>query len=153
MRHPSAAAASLVCALSVTGLLGWFATGTARADNEQRYRWRNVEIVGGGYVPGIVFNQSEPDLVYARTDIGGAYRWDPHTNRWKPLLDWVSASSPTCRKPATSDSVWQGARRIIPRCTQAQKLMAFAEFSARTMPDNTGFASTTISSMQSRVQR
>lgn len=53
------------------------------------YTWRNVEIVGGGYVPGIVFNASEPGLVYARTDIGGAYRWNPRTERWVPLLDWV----------------------------------------------------------------
>ena len=55
----------------------------------QTYNWRNVEIVGGGYVPGIVFNASEPDLVYARTDIGGAYRWNPSTGRWVPLLDWI----------------------------------------------------------------
>jgi xyloglucan-specific exo-beta-1,4-glucanase len=53
------------------------------------YTWRNVEIAGGGFVPGIVFNQSERDLVYARTDIGGAYRWNPATGRWIPLLDWV----------------------------------------------------------------
>jgi xyloglucan-specific exo-beta-1,4-glucanase len=52
-----------------------------------RYRWRNVEIVGGGYVPGIIFNQSEPGLVYARTDIGGAYRLNSQTGRWVPLLD------------------------------------------------------------------
>lgn len=54
-----------------------------------RYRWRNAEIVGGGFVPGIVFNQSEPNLIYARTDIGGAYRWDNWHQRWIPLLDWV----------------------------------------------------------------
>ena len=53
------------------------------------YAWRNVEVVGGGYVPGIIFNTSEPGLVYARTDIGGAYRWDARDNRWIPLLDWV----------------------------------------------------------------
>jgi hypothetical protein len=53
------------------------------------YRWKNVEIVGGGYVPGIIFNQSEPGLVYARTDIGGAYRWNRHQNRWIPLLDSI----------------------------------------------------------------
>jgi photosystem II stability/assembly factor-like uncharacterized protein len=55
----------------------------------QSYTWRNVEIVGGGYVPGIIFNTSEPDLIYARTDIGGAYRWNPNTRRWIPLLDWI----------------------------------------------------------------
>ncbi|MEH1128550.1 xyloglucanase [Micromonospora sp. CPCC 206061] len=53
------------------------------------YRWRNVEMVGGGFVPGIVFNQTEPGLVYARTDIGGAYRWHARQRRWVPMLDWV----------------------------------------------------------------
>src|SRR6185295_9436501 len=58
-------------------------------DDGQDYNWRNVEIVGGGYVPGIIFNQTEPGLVYARTDIGGAYRLNKHTNRWVPLLDSI----------------------------------------------------------------
>ncbi len=53
------------------------------------YTWRNAEIDGGGFVPGIIFNQSEPGLAYARTDIGGAYRWNPATSRWIPLLDSV----------------------------------------------------------------
>src|SRR5205085_9989671 len=55
-----------------------------------QYTWRNVQIVGGGFIPGIVFNQTEANLVYARTDIGGAYRLDPTTNRWVPLLDSMS---------------------------------------------------------------
>ena len=54
------------------------------------YVWRNVEIVGGGFVPGIVFSPKQPDLIYARTDIGGAYRWNPAAKRWMPLTDWVS---------------------------------------------------------------
>lgn len=54
-----------------------------------QYTWRNVQIFGGGFIPGIVFNQTEPNLVYTRTDIGGAYRLDPATNRWVPLLDSI----------------------------------------------------------------
>jgi xyloglucan-specific exo-beta-1,4-glucanase len=53
------------------------------------YTFRNAEIVGGGFVTGIVFNQSEPGLVYARTDIGGAYRLDTASRRWIPLTDWI----------------------------------------------------------------
>ncbi len=57
----------------------------------QQYTWRNVVIGGGGgFVPGIVFSPRQPNLVYARTDIGGAYRWDNDANRWIPLLDWIS---------------------------------------------------------------
>jgi len=48
-----------------------------------------VQIVGGGFVPGIIFNQTEPGLVYARTDIGGAYRQDPVTKRWISLTDGI----------------------------------------------------------------
>ncbi|MFC8425552.1 cellulose binding domain-containing protein [Streptomyces sp. NPDC057236] len=53
------------------------------------YTWKNARIDGGGFVPGIVFNRSEKDLAYARTDIGGAYRWQESTRTWTPLLDSV----------------------------------------------------------------
>jgi xyloglucan-specific exo-beta-1,4-glucanase len=79
-----AMAAALVLGIGMTGL-----TGLAAAHTSQPYAWRNVEIVGGGFVPGIIFNQSEPGLIYARTDIGGAYRWDEVAQRWVALLDWV----------------------------------------------------------------
>ncbi|MCQ4208672.1 cellulose binding domain-containing protein [Streptomyces longispororuber] len=53
------------------------------------YTWKNARIDGGGFVPGIVFNRTEKNLAYARTDIGGAYRWDQDTKSWTPLLDSV----------------------------------------------------------------
>ena len=56
---------------------------------QDAYTWDNAQIAGGGFVPGIVFSETEPGLAYARTDIGGAYRWDDATERWDPLLDWV----------------------------------------------------------------
>ncbi|RSS38321.1 xyloglucanase [Streptomyces sp. WAC05858] len=57
---------------------------TAQADAST---WKNVRVDGGGFVPGIVFNRKEKNLAYARTDIGGAYRWDQSGKRWVPLLD------------------------------------------------------------------
>ncbi|MEV5432081.1 cellulose binding domain-containing protein [Streptomyces sp. NPDC052701] len=53
------------------------------------YTWKNARIDGGGFVPGIVFNRTEKNLAYARTDIGGAYRWQEATKTWTPLLDHV----------------------------------------------------------------
>ncbi|MEU0196131.1 cellulose binding domain-containing protein [Streptomyces afghaniensis] len=53
------------------------------------YTWKNARIDGGGFVPGIVFNRSEKNLAYARTDIGGAYRWQQASKTWTPLLDSV----------------------------------------------------------------
>jgi hypothetical protein len=53
------------------------------------YTWKNARIDGGGFVPGIVFSRTEKDLAYARTDIGGAYRWQEASKTWTPLLDHV----------------------------------------------------------------
>ncbi|MEU3285704.1 cellulose binding domain-containing protein [Streptomyces longwoodensis] len=55
----------------------------------ESYTWRNARIDGGGFVPGIVFNRKEKNLAYARTDIGGAYRWQESSRTWTPLLDSV----------------------------------------------------------------
>jgi photosystem II stability/assembly factor-like uncharacterized protein len=54
------------------------------------YVWKNVQYVGGGFVDGIVFHPTEKGLFYCRTDMGGAYRRNPETMRWEPLLDWLS---------------------------------------------------------------
>jgi photosystem II stability/assembly factor-like uncharacterized protein len=56
----------------------------------QPYTWKSVQIVGGGFVDGIVFHPTAKGVRYARTDMGGAYRWNELTRRWDPLLDWVS---------------------------------------------------------------
>ena len=54
------------------------------------YTWKSVQMVGGGFVDGVIFHPTERNLRYARTDIGGAYRWDETEKRWEPLLDWIS---------------------------------------------------------------
>jgi hypothetical protein len=53
------------------------------------YRWRSVEIMGGGFVTGIEFSKVARDLVYARTDVGGAYRLNPKDDSWIPLTDFL----------------------------------------------------------------
>src|SRR5690606_11743642 len=62
----------------------------SHAAASESYQWRKVLTGGGGgFVPGIIFNPTERNLIYARTDIGGAYRWNPADNSWIQLLDWV----------------------------------------------------------------
>src|SRR5579862_2467447 len=55
----------------------------------QPYTWKSVQMVGGGFVDGIVFHPTAKGVAYARTDIGGAYRWDARARRWQPILDWL----------------------------------------------------------------
>ena len=57
------------------------------------YAWNNVKIVGGGYVTGVYFHPKQPNLMYARTDVGGAYRWGPNDKQWVPLLDFTTRAN------------------------------------------------------------
>ncbi|MFF0025874.1 1,4-beta-glucanase [Streptomyces sp. NPDC004082] len=59
----------------------------AREAGAAPYRWRNVVIGGTGFVTGVLFHPTVRGLAYARTDIGGAYRWEQRTARWTPLTD------------------------------------------------------------------
>ncbi len=54
----------------------------------QAYTWKNVKVVAGGFIPGIVFNTTQPGLAYCRTDIGSSYKWDAAAKKWIPLTDW-----------------------------------------------------------------
>ncbi len=54
------------------------------------YNWKSVQIVGGGFVDGIIFHPKAKGVRYCRTDMGGAYRWNNATKRWEPLLDFIS---------------------------------------------------------------
>ncbi|WP_121749444.1 sialidase family protein [Streptomyces sp. E2N166] len=68
-----------------------FTPGRAQAaehpDGARPYRWRNVVVGGTGFITGVLFHPRVRGLAYARTDIGGAYRWDDRAARWVPLLD------------------------------------------------------------------
>jgi hypothetical protein len=56
----------------------------------QQYNWKSVQIRGGGFVDGLIYHPTEKGLLYCRTDMGGAYKWNDVSKEWEPLLDWVS---------------------------------------------------------------
>ncbi|MFI1724902.1 1,4-beta-glucanase [Streptomyces sp. NPDC020489] len=76
------AAAAALTALPVTQARAHAAETAASS-----YRWRNVFIGGTGFVTGVLFHPTVRGLAYARTDIGGAYRWDSKASAWVPLTD------------------------------------------------------------------
>ena len=58
-----------------------------------QYSWTNARIVGGGYVTGLYFHPNSQNLMYARTDVGGAYRRGPNDAQWVPLMDFISPAN------------------------------------------------------------
>jgi len=73
-------------------LLGGVESLWGQTPRAERYVWRAVTMGGGGFVDGIIFHPTVKDLMYARTDVGGAYRWDAADGKWVALNDWLSAA-------------------------------------------------------------
>lgn len=77
------------------------------------YVWKNVVILGGGFVSGVVFSPVRAGVVYARTDVGGAYRMNADKS-WTPLTDHFGRS----------DSNLTGVESIAPDPLDANKVYA-----------------------------
>jgi hypothetical protein len=84
--------------------------GWAQSPKLVRYEWRNVTIRGGGFVTGLLFHPREKNLLYARTDVGGAYRSDDAGGHWVPITDWIAGMDFTGIESFAIDS--QDANRI-----------------------------------------
>jgi hypothetical protein len=81
-------AAILVLGLAASVLLNTSQTQAA----SQPYTFKSVRTgAGGGFIVDVIFHPKQKDLIYAKTDIGGAYRWNPSTSTWTQLFNFVTA--------------------------------------------------------------
>ncbi len=55
--------------------------------------WTSVKWGGGGYVTGLIYHPANASLLYARTDVGGAYRWNATNSTWTPITDGIGFGS------------------------------------------------------------
>lgn len=55
-----------------------------------KYKFHSLSVPGGGFVTGFVFHPYQKNILYARTDIGGIYRFDFENNKWHSLADWIT---------------------------------------------------------------
>ena len=62
------------------------------------YKFANAPIPGGGFVTGLLFHRGE-NLLYARTDVGGAYRFDNRSGSWNSFMDSVDGISTELARP------------------------------------------------------
>ncbi|HEV8692257.1 MAG TPA: hypothetical protein VGQ91_18270, partial [Ideonella sp.] len=54
--------------------------------------WSSAKIGGGGYVTGLIYHPTSANVLYARTDVGGAYRWNQSNSSWVPITDGFGAA-------------------------------------------------------------
>jgi len=118
------------------------------------YIWDSVAIGGGGFVTAVIPSRSEPGIAYARTDVGGAYRWDAKEGRWTALLDWVGEDQTgllgidsLAIDPHNAANVWllagiaylNGGRTAVLRSTDYGKTFTSVDVTAQFKTHGNGF--------------
>jgi len=149
-----AASAALVAAVAPGPLHAAGQAATIPAAAGVPYTWDSVAIGGGGFVTAVIPSRSEPNVAYARTDVGGAYRWDGKSQRWTALLDWVGEDQTgllgidaLAIDPHNAANVWllagiaylNGGRSAVLRSTDYGKTFSVADVTAQFKTHGNGF--------------
>lgn len=64
-----------------------FSALAATENISSQMKWDTLTIGGGGFVSGIVTGK---EVMYARTDVGGAYKFNYETEKWEQLFDFIT---------------------------------------------------------------
>lgn len=86
LRRTFAAAAALTL-LGASVPLANLSAAAATKDISDTMKWGTLRIGGGGFVSGIVTGKK---VMYARTDVGGAYKYNYDTETWEQLLGFIN---------------------------------------------------------------
>ncbi len=72
--------------LMVGGVLTALVPAASAEDLTAAYDWKPMKIGGGGWMVGMNASPAEKGLMYARTDVSGAYRWESKSQTWKQVV-------------------------------------------------------------------
>ena len=86
-KRGAAALAALVCTSVMPSFNSGAPVKAETTDISSQMTWGTLKIGGGGFVSGIVTGQK---AMYARTDVGGAYRYNYKTASWDQLFDFIT---------------------------------------------------------------
>ena len=86
-KRGAAALAALVCTSVMPSFNSGAPVKAETTDISSQMTWDTLKIGGGGFVSGIVTGQK---AMYARTDVGGAYRYNYKTASWDQLFDFIT---------------------------------------------------------------
>ena len=64
-----------------------YSASVADAASEVNMEWGTLKIGGGGFVSGIVTGK---EVMYARTDVGGAYKYNYDPEKWEQLFGFLT---------------------------------------------------------------
>lgn len=56
----------------------------------ENYQYGQLKMGGGGFVTAVIAHPTAENVIYARTDVGGAYRWNAETKLWESMSYGVS---------------------------------------------------------------
>ncbi|MFO8006740.1 MAG: sialidase, partial [Candidatus Brocadiia bacterium] len=85
----------LLVLIVVASLAAWQAPARGYTDLTASYVWKPMVIGGAGWDVGCWAHPTESGLVYCRSDVGGAYRWNETTGTWKNIVTSASMPQPT----------------------------------------------------------
>lgn len=104
------AAAVLFGAMTIPGSSASSTAEAASASIEDQMEVGTMGIAGGGFVSGIVTGKT---TMYARTDVGGAYKYNYETGNWDQLMDFIDENDrgylsidAMCIDPTNEDNVY-----------------------------------------------